>query len=137
MRKAVVYIMLVALSLSLGLLCACNLGGSSSNGKGTYQKISPQEAKQMMDSGVPYVLVDVRTAGEYAEKRIVGAILIPNDEISARAASELPDKDARIFVYCRSGNRSASAATTLATMGYTNVYDIGGITNWPYATTSG
>jgi len=102
-----------------------------------YQKISAKEAKQMMDEGGDFILLDVRTAEEFAEKRIAGAILIPDFEIAARAAAELTDKDARILVYCRSGRRSALAAQALADLGYTNVYDFGGITSWPYETVSG
>ena len=81
--------------------------------------------------------MDVRTADEYAEAHIPGAILIPNESIANEEPKLLPDKDARIMVYCRSGNRSAQAAEKLIKMGYTNVYDFGGIKNWTYETESG
>lgn len=89
-----------------------------------------------MDSGEPYILLDVRTKAEYAAKRIDGAFLIPNTAISERATAELPDKTALILVYCRSGRRSAGAAKQLIRMGYTNVYDFGGINDWPFGTVS-
>ena len=101
-----------------------------------YHKISAAEAKKMMDSGEEYLLLDVRTDTEFAESHIAGAVLIPDYEITARAESALPDKSALILVYCRSGRRSANVAHTLVGMGYTNVYNFGGIIDWPYGTVS-
>ena len=102
-----------------------------------YQKITANEAKEMMDSGKPFVLLDVRTEPEYAAKRIDGARLIPDYAISEKAAAELPDTSTLILVYCRSGARSATAAHALVRMGYTSVYDFGGINDWPFDTVSG
>ena len=95
-----------------------------------YVTISAAEAKEMMSGD--YVLLDVRTAAEFNSGHIPGAILIPDNEIAARAENELPDKDALTLIYCRSGRRSALAAKELAKQGYTNIYDFGGIVNWPY-----
>ena len=103
--------------------------------KPEYRKISAAEAKEMMNG--EYILLDVRTEEEFKEERIEGAILIPDYEIGERVETELPDKDALILVYCRSGRRSALAANELAEIGYTNVYDFGGIIDWPYDTVSG
>ena len=91
----------------------------------------------MMGEGTPYILVDVRTEAEFKAKRIEGAILIPYDEIGRRADSDLPGTNALIFTYCKTGRRSSAAAHTLVDMGYTNVYDMGGIETWPYNTVSG
>ena len=102
----------------------------------TYRKLSAEEAHKMMSELKDYVLLDVRTDGEYKEKRIAGAILIPDYEIKDRAGKELPDKNKVIFVYCRSGRRSANAAKYLVSLGYVNVYDFGGIIDWPYDTVS-
>ena len=102
-----------------------------------YRKISAEEAKLIIDGDEPYILLDVRTEGEYSELRIDGAVLIPHSEIKLRASDELPDKDVTILVYCRSGARSAAASETLAKMGYRHVYDFGGIIDWPYGTVSG
>lgn len=139
MRKIFVCVM----SLFVSMLTACN--GSKayassepgSSGTPSYQKISAEKAKEMMDSGRPHVLLDVRSEGEFTTKRIDGALLIPDYEISERATAELPDKSALILIYCRSGRRSAIAARKLIRSGYTNVYDFGGINDWPYATVSG
>lgn len=97
-----------------------------------YQVISAEDAKVMMEDGSPYVLLDVRTPAEFKEGHIEGALLLPNTEIEEKASSILPDKEARILVYCRSGNRSEEAALKLIDMGYSNVYDFGGIIDWPY-----
>ncbi len=71
---------------------------------------------------------------EYKKKHIKDATLIPDTEIAIRAVAELPDKSAVILVYCRSGRRSESAAKALVKLGYTGVYDFGGIVDWPYKT---
>lgn len=97
-----------------------------------YQKISAEEAKEVMQSGNHYVILDVRTLDEYNEGHIEGAVLLPDNELEEKAESTLPDKEATILVYCRSGRRSVAAAQDLINMGYTNVYDFGGIVDWPY-----
>ena len=79
-----------------------------------------------------YIIIDARTESEYAEGHIEGAILIPEYEIARRAENELPDKDALILVYCRSGRRSKIASEELVKLGYTNVKEFGGIIDWPY-----
>src|SRR5690554_7170427 len=107
--------------------CSSNKDDSSSS---KYTKISADKAKDMMDKDSSVIILDVRTKQEYEEGHIEGAILIPNTELINRANNELPDKDATILVYCRSGNRSAKAAKELIEAGYTNVFDFGGINNW-------
>ena len=102
--------------------------------KPAVQKVTPEEGKQLMEELGRFTLVDVRTAEEYEGEHIEGAILIPVDELADRAEGELGDKGAPVFVYCRSGGRSANAAEILAGLGYTSVYDLGGIIDWPYGT---
>ncbi|MDR0457300.1 MAG: rhodanese-like domain-containing protein [Treponema sp.] len=104
--------------------------------KAEYHKISAEKAHKMMMELNDFILLDVRTDEEYAEKHIGGAVLIPDYEIEDRADGELPDKNAVILIYCRSGRRSENAARTLVDRGYTRVYDFGGILNWPYETVS-
>ena len=101
-----------------------------------YQKISQEEAKQRMESE-QHVLLDVRTREEFAEGHINGAKLMPEDTIVENIEAEVPEKGTLIFVYCRSGVRSARAAQALVEMGYTNVYDMGGIADWPYDVATG
>ncbi|WP_369282136.1 rhodanese-like domain-containing protein [Oscillibacter sp. GMB15532] len=131
------------LSLSfLFLLSACSPSEPPASGGGSEDvfpepvKITAEEAHERMTAGTP-VVVDVRTAGEYAEVHIPGAILLPNEEIGTEPPAQLPVLDAEILIYCRSGNRSAQAATKLSGMGYTNLSDFGGIIDWPYETESG
>ena len=121
-------LILTPLLLALGL-AAC---GANNEVGPVYQRITASQAKAMMAEGEPYILLDVRTEEEFSEKHIPGAILIPDFEIATRAEAELSDKDALILVYCRSGRRSVDAAKVLVEMGFTNVYDFGGILDWPY-----
>ena len=95
-------------------------------------RITAEQGKTMMDSGNPFILLDVRSKEEYDTGHIHGAILLPDDEIRERAAEVLHDTESTIIVYCRSGRRSAGAAQNLFNMGYKNIYDMGGIINWPY-----
>ena len=125
-------------------LCICTcmniskaLSEPGSGENAAYQKITAEEAKKMMDSGKPYILLDVRTEEEYGAKRISGALLIPYSAISERAMIELPDKSALILIYCHGGGRSANTAIQLIRMGYVNVYDFGGIRDWTFGTVSG
>ena len=116
----------IALLLALVLLLtACAQAAS-------YEQITQEEAKQIMDTTNGYILLDTRTQEEYDQSHIPGALLIPHTEIADRAEEELPDKDQVILVYCRSGNRSKQASEVLAELGYTNVKEFGGINTWPY-----
>lgn len=112
-------------------LSACQGEDNSINHLG-YEQITQVEAKEIMDSGVEYILIDARTDEEFASGHIEGAILIPEYEIASRAEQELPDKNAIILVYCRSGRRSKIASEELVNLGYTNVKEFGGIIDWPY-----
>ena len=98
----------------------------------SYEQINAEEAKEIMDSGVEHIIIDARTDEEFAQGHIEGAILIPEYEIADRAEKELPDKDALILVYCRSGRRSKIASDELVNLGYSNVKEFGGIIDWPY-----
>ncbi len=99
--------------------------------KATYTRITASQAKdRMTEDGI--IILDVRTEEEFRAGYIPQAILLPVDEITARAEKVLPDKNIPILVYCRSGNRSRTASNALLKMGYTEVYDFGGIIDWPY-----
>jgi len=94
-----------------------------------YIKITPQEAIEMMSGDV--IILDVRTQEEFNEGYIKNAVLLPDYEIWERAAELVPDKNQVILIYCRRGRRSENAAKELLEMGYTNVYDFGGLeTDW-------
>ncbi|WP_066648774.1 rhodanese-like domain-containing protein [Christensenella timonensis] len=100
-----------------------------------YHKIDAEEAKRMIGEG-DVTIVDVRRPEEYAEKHLEGALNIPNETIGEEPPAELADKDAKLVVYCRTGVRSKQASDKLVKMGYHNVYDMGGIADWPYETVS-
>ena len=121
---------MLLISLSLFGLNAC--GGEQETL--TYEQITPQEAKTIMDTESDYIIIDARTEEEFAEGHIENAILIPEYEIKDRAQKELSDKEQLILVYCRSGRRSKIASEELVKLGYTNVKEFGGIIDWPYKT---
>ncbi|MCC5912361.1 MAG: rhodanese-like domain-containing protein [Clostridiaceae bacterium] len=97
-----------------------------------YQKMSPQEAKVQLEEDKDIVLLDVRTREEYQEKHIEGSTLIPLNVLETEVRTKIPNKEEKIIIYCRSGNRSKTAANLLLSMGYKHVYDLGGINSWPY-----
>ena len=115
---------------------ADNMGKETSNmstmSNAQYHKISPELAKERMEKNPKAIILDVRTEGEYKDGHIKNAILVPNETINTTPPKELPNKDAEILVYCRSGNRSRQAAEKLVKMGYTNVHDFGGVNTWSY-----
>lgn len=113
---------------------ACSSGTSSTTSE--YHKISADDAKEMLDENPNAILLDVREQTEYDEKHIKGAQLMPLGEIEDRAETELLDKNAIILVHCRSGKRSKKAADKLIELGYTKIYDFGGIIDYPYETVS-
>lgn len=102
----------------------------------SYTQISMEEAVAMMATEENYIILDVRTAEEFAEKHIPNAINIPNETIGNEEIEELPDKNQLILVYCRSGNRSKQASEKLVALGYTNIYEFGGINDWTGETVS-
>ena len=97
----------------------------------TYRQVNMDEAITMMEEESGYIILDVRTPEEFAEKHIPGAINVANETIGTDEIPELPDKDQLILVYCRSGNRSKQASEKLAALGYTNIVEFGGINDWP------
>ena len=129
MKKIKGLIIMLFISLSLFGMTACDGDNKKDS---TYEQITAEQAKTIMDTEKGYVIIDARTEEEFAEGHIENAILIPEYEIANRAEKELPDKDALILVYCRSGRRSKIASEELVKLGYTNVKEFGGIIDWPY-----
>ena len=134
MRQILLFALLTA---SLALLSGCALSKTKTDtaedmtGKAAYQKISAEEAYEMMASQ-EVVVVDVRTRDEYDGGHIENAVLVPNESIGSEMPETLPDKDATLLIYCRSGRRSKDAAEKLLSLGYQRVYDFGGVIYWPY-----
>ena len=125
--------------LSAAVLCGC--GGNTEKTEVTevmpeekeitYTEISMSKAMEMMESEENYIILDVRTEEEFKQGHIPEAVCIPNEVIEQQAEAELPDKEQLLLVYCRSGNRSKQASKKLAALGYSNVYEFGGIKDWP------
>ena len=120
-------ILLVSLFL---LLTGCSGNAAS----GSCEQITQEKAKEMMDTqGI--IILNVREQDEYDSGHIPGAVLLPVGTIDEDTAAEvIPEKDSTVLVYCRSGNRSKTASAALADLGYTNIYEFGGINTWPYET---
>lgn len=135
--RVVIYAVLLIGVMLLAIFFLGERNRAQKSRESTYHKITAEEAKKKMQDTANFILLDVRTPEEFSEQHIPGATLIVDSQISAEAQKKLPDKDTPIFVYCRSGRRSAAAAKQLVNMGYTQVYDFGGIIDWPYETVSG
>ncbi|MBE6899438.1 MAG: rhodanese-like domain-containing protein [Ruminococcaceae bacterium] len=121
------------LSIVAALVFLLAVSGCGAEEKGSvYMNINPEKAKEMMEDLEEFVLLDARAEEEFSEGHIPGAIVIPHDEIEERAEAEIPEKDVPVFVYCRSGRRSKIAAEALVSLGYSEVYEFGGIIDWPY-----
>lgn len=120
---------IMALMAGLLLFVGCAAQPAKEN---TYHQISQEEAKQMMDEQEVIVL-DVREPSEYDEGHIPEAVLLPVGTIDEEsAAAVIPAREDTVLIYCRSGNRSKTAAAKLAELGYTELYEFGGINTWPY-----
>jgi rhodanese-related sulfurtransferase len=127
MKKSMLFL------LSLLLLAGC---AAPADQESSYRQISMDEAIAIMEDENDYIILDVRTPDEFADKHIPDAINIPNEAIGTEEIPELPDKEHLILVYCRSGNRSKQASEKLAALGYTNIVEFGGIIDWPGETVS-
>ena len=121
-RLAIIFFTIIVLLSG----CAQPSGRSTAS----YKQITQEEAKEMMAKDDGHIIVDVRRQDEYDEGHIPGAVLIPNESITDKRPEELPDLDQIILVYCRSGRRSKEASQKLADIGYTCVYEFGGINTW-------
>ena len=125
MRKLMI---LLAMVLALG-----GCGTAPRETMAGYQQITAEEAKEMMDMLDDEVVLDVREQDEFDAGHISGAVLLSVRAISAdTAAAVIPELDSVVLVYCRSGNRSKTASAALAELGYSNIYEFGGINTWPY-----
>ena len=124
---------IAAAVIAAGFLVCCakkDKSHESDRVKKTYTQISQEEAMQMIGQDDGHIIVDVRRQDEFDTGHIPGAVCIPNESICDTQLKLLPDKDQIILVYCRSGNRSKQASQKLADMGYTHVYEFGGIIDW-------
>ena len=116
------------LSMAVLLLVGCAAPAKNS---GSFTQLTMEQGLAQMEKETDFVLLDVRRQDEFDAGHIPGAVCIPNESIGSTEISQLPDKNQKIFVYCRSGNRSKQAASKLVKLGYTNIIEIGGIIDYP------
>lgn len=142
MRKALLAALCAAAVVSVCLMGGCAVGDEADapglNGDSMAplsSSFTAEEAKRMIDEG-DVTLVDVRSRSEYNEAHIPGAISLPFEEIGSNKLGVLPDFDATILLYCRTGVQSKLAAGKLAAIGYTDAHDFGGIRDWTGETES-
>lgn len=126
----IIYVVILAIILSVSIVSGC-LSSIKPSEKAEYVDVSVQKGREMIDTGEVFLL-DVRTQEEYNEGHIPGSTLIPVQELETRL-NELP-QNKKILVYCRSGNRSATASEILIRNGFTQIFNMkGGITEWKNA----
>ena len=89
-------------------------------------EISVAEAKEKIDSGAPLFILDVREPDEFNKGHIPKAMNIPRGLLEFKVASKIPNKDAHILAYCKSGGRSCLACSTLLELGYKNAVSVAG-----------
>ena len=126
----IIFVILVGIWILQRTQTSVNEDEEGENNMPKYVSITMEEAKRVFETQGDYIILDVRREDEFAEGHIPGAINVPNEGIQDTEPSELPDKNQTIYVYCRSGNRSKQAASKLATMGYNNIIEFGGIMDW-------
>lgn len=115
----------VILMCALTFLTSC--GENKNEELKSYSKVTCSQMKELVADGA--LLVDVRTEEEFDEGHLDDALNIDNSTIEDTISGYVSDKDKKIVVYCRSGNRSNQAMNTLKNLGYTNVYDLGAMSN--------
>lgn len=131
---ALTVIVIIAAALAARQNMTADHGSDSISSEGdtemNYTSITMEEAREIFATDGDYIILDVRRADEFAAGHIPGAINVANEAITDTQPAELPDKNQAIYVYCRSGNRSKQASAKLASMGYTNIIEFGGIIDW-------
>jgi rhodanese-related sulfurtransferase len=134
-------------ALILSLLCSCRSSGGpeyqaskresptqAKDASEQIKEISTSQLKDWMTTGQTLTLIDVREDNEWQAGHAATAMHISRWTLSGKIGTVVPDKTARIVLYCLGGVRSAAAAETLQKMGYTNVYSLtGGFKNYQLA----
>lgn len=124
--------LLIILFVGILSLISCGKNEEAITEVAAFSKISSEDAKKIIDEEKNIVIIDVRTEDEYNSGHIKNSILIPVNDLKDKAENILKDKNQKILIYCRTGNRSNTAGKILDEMGYSNIYDFGGINSWEY-----
>lgn len=135
MKNLIAIIVILVILVAIGIFLK-NRNSSTEDNKvsvkeANIQYVSMNDIEKIMNENENYIILDVRTIEEYNDGHIPGAICIPNETIDENVVSKLPDKEQLILIYCRSGNRSKQATKKLKDLGYLNLIEFGGITDWP------
>jgi rhodanese-related sulfurtransferase len=94
--------------------------------KSRVQEIDIEEYKRMRDSGEPHILVDTREDNEWTAGHVKGAVHMSKGVIERDIETKVPDKSAKLVLYCGGGFRSALVADNLQKMGYTSPISLDG-----------
>ncbi len=106
------------------LLCGCSAVLCACGNPGSAIANAPANAQNELDATI---LIDVRSAEEYASGHLRGAVNIPHDRITEEIGSVAADKSTPVILYCRSGRRADTALNALKAAGYENVSNYGGL----------
>lgn len=126
MKQTIIIILIILFSTAFFIYFTSN--------SSEIKNITPEKAKINLQKNSEIILLDVRTIEEYKEINIPGSILIPLNDLKNTVEEKIPDKDTIIYVYCRTGSRSLTAVKILNKLDYKNVFNLGGIYDWPYDT---
>lgn len=102
------------------IIAGCGVSDSGS------QILSPEDFKVGLAADTEEQLVDVRTPGEYGEGHLAGALNIDFKSGDFREQVDNLDKGRAVYIYCRSGGRSAASAKVLSELGFRKIFDLGG-----------
>ena len=135
MKNLIAIIVILVILVAIGIFLK-NRNSSTEDNKvsvkeANIQYVSMNDIEKIMNENENYIILDVRTIEEYNDGHIPGAICIPNETIDENVVNKLPNKEQLILIYCRSGNRSKQATIKLKDLGYLNLIEFGGITDWP------
>lgn len=124
-------LLLVALLPFMLVACTSNDKSETTNGEAISERLDAKSFHKMLSENPKAQLVDVRTSEEYNSGHIQNAQNINiYDSNFDKEISKL-NKSEPVFLYCRSGGRSSSAASKLVSLGFTEIYDLqGGVTAW-------
>jgi len=120
------FVLMFILSVSASCLAAKTGSDFVAEAKKTVEEISVDDAKADIDAGKVAFIVDCRTEKEFDRGHLPKAIHVDRGLLEFQANEELPDKDAYIICYCKTGGRSCLATNTLTEMGYTSVKSMAG-----------
>jgi rhodanese-related sulfurtransferase len=131
MKRSILFVFVLALVSTLALTAPIAVAKDMTakdlvtEAKKNICEVSVSEAKALLDKG-GYIFLDCRTSKEFKMGHVPGAMNIPRGLLEFKISKKIPDKNAKIAMYCKSGGRGCLATCTLCRMGYKNVKNMGG-----------